>query len=59
MITKIKSKRLKSWKKENMINSMLNGKATIVLSVVGLIKKTCFSKWISSGTEIFKRKSES
>ena len=38
---------------------MLNGKAKIVLIIVGLIKKTYINEWVFSRTKIFWKKSES
>ena len=40
-------------------NHTLNGKATIVLLTVVLIKKHIINKWIFTATKIFRRKSES
>ena len=39
-----------------MINFMLKGKATIVLLIVEMIKKTYVNKWIFSKTKIFIKK---
>ena len=38
---------------------MLNGKATIILLTVGLIKKHHINEWILSRTKIFSKKSKS
>ena len=39
-----------------MMNYMLNGKATIVLLTIGLVKKTSINEWIFSKSKPLRRK---
>ena len=52
-----KSLDLKKELKEKAINYVLNGKATIILLTVGLIKRQSINEWIFSKTKISKSES--
>ena len=56
---KQKEIRVENSYRKKVINFMLNGKATIVRLINGLIKMTKHYEWIFSRTNIFGRKSES